>query len=161
MNDQTERQNSTIEMYLGAFINWKQDDWVRLLPIAKFAYNNAKNASTGHILFKLNCGYHPRVSFKEDVNPHSKSRSANKLVRKLRELIEVCCQNLLYIQELQKRAHDKGIKSRNYAPGEKVWLNNKYIKTKKNKKLKSKFFGLFRVLHAVKKQAYKLELPTK
>ena len=32
---------------------------------------------------------------------------------------------------------------------------------KKNKKLKSKFFGPFRVFHAVRKQAYKLKLPTK
>ncbi len=31
----------------------------------------------------------------------------------------------------------------------------------KNKKLESKFFGPFQVLHTVKKQAYKLELPTK
>ncbi len=73
----------------------------------------------------------------------------------------VCCQNLLHAQELQKRAHDKGVKSRSYAPGEKVWLNSKYIKTKRNKKLESKFFGPFRVLHVVGKQVYKLELPTK
>ena len=26
--------------------------------MAKFAYNNSKNASTGHTPFKLNCGYH-------------------------------------------------------------------------------------------------------
>ncbi len=32
---------------------------------------------------------------------------------------------------------------------------------KRNKKLESKFFGPFRVLHTVEKQAYKLELPTK
>ncbi len=129
--------------------------------MAEFTYNNTKNASTGHTLFELNCGYHPKVSFEEDVDPRSKSRSANKLAKELRELIEVCCQNLLYAQELQKRAHDKGVKSRSYAQGEKVWLNSKYIKTKKNKKLESKFFGSFRVLHAVEKQTYKLELPTK
>ncbi len=64
--------------------------------MAEFAYNNAKNASTGHTLFELNCGYHPKVSFKEDIDPRSRSRSANKLAEELRELMEVCCQNLLY-----------------------------------------------------------------
>ena len=111
--------------------------------------------------FELNCGFHPRVSFEEDVDPRSRSRSANELADELRELMEICCQNLLHVQELQKRAHDKGVKSRSYVPGEKVWLNSKYIKTKRNKKLENKFFGPFRVLHAVGKQAYKLELPTK
>ena len=68
--------------------------------MAKFAYNNAKNTSTGNIPFKLNCDYHIRVSFKEDVDPRSKSRSGDKLVGEMRELIEVCCQNLLHAQEL-------------------------------------------------------------
>ena len=73
----------------------------------------------------------------------------------------VCQENLHHAQELQKRAHDKGVKPRSYAPGEKVWLNSKYIKTKRNRKLEAKFFGPFRVLHPVGKQAYKLELPRK
>ncbi len=58
-DDQTERQNSTMEAYLQAFVNFEQNDWARLLPMAEFAYNNAKNASIGHIPFKLNCGFHP------------------------------------------------------------------------------------------------------
>ncbi len=68
--------------------------------MAEFAYNNTKNASTGHTPFELNCGYHSRVSFKEDVDPHSRSRFADKLAEELRELMEVCCQNLLHAQEL-------------------------------------------------------------
>ncbi len=59
--------------------------------MAEFAYNNAKNTSTGHTLFKLNCDYHPRVFFEEDVDPRLRSRSANKLAKKLRELMEFCC----------------------------------------------------------------------
>ena len=129
--------------------------------MAEFAYNNAKNASIGYISFELNCGYHLRVFFDEDIDSRSRSYSADKLAEELRELIEVCCQNLLYAQELQKKAHDKGVKSCSYALGKKVWLNSKYIKIKWNKKLENKFFGPFRVVHVIGKQAYKLELPTK
>ncbi len=64
--------------------------------IAKFAYNNAKNASTSLIPFELNCGYHLKVFFNENVNPRSRSYSINELANKLRELMEVCCQNLLH-----------------------------------------------------------------
>ena len=77
----------------------------------------------------------------------------------LKELMNVYCQNFLQAQDLQKRAHDKEMKPRSYALGEKIWLNSKHIKTKKNRKLEAKFFELFQVLHSVGKQVYKLEFP--
>ena len=82
-NGQTERQNSTMEVYLRAFVNFKQNDWAKLLPMAEFAYNNTKNASTGFTSFELNCGYYPRVSYKEDLDPRSKSRTAEELFSEL------------------------------------------------------------------------------
>ena len=121
-----------MEAYLRAFVNFEQNDWARLLPMAEFAYNNAKNASSGHTPFELNCGYHPRMSYEEDVDPRSKSKSADELSAELRELMIVCQENLHHAQELQKRAHDKGVKPKSYAPDDKVWLNSKYIKTKRN-----------------------------
>ena len=126
--------------------------------MAEFAYNNAKNASFGHTPFELNCGYHPRMSYKEDVDPCSKSKSADKLLTELRELIIVCRKNFYHAQKLQKRAHNKGVKPSSYASSDKIWLNSKYIKTKQNWKLESKFFGPFRILHPFRKQAYKLKL---
>ena len=78
------------ELYLRVFVNCKQDNWAKILPIAEFAYNNAKNASTGYTPFELNCGYHTKVFFKEDVNLRLRSRSVNKLVKELKELMEVC-----------------------------------------------------------------------
>ena len=150
-----------MEVYLRAFVNFEQNDWAKLLPMAEFAYNNAKNASTSHTLFKLNCGFHPQMSYEEDIDPRSQSKSANELSEELRQLMIVCRENLHHAQELQKRAHNKGVKPRSYAPGKKVWLNSKYIKTKRNRKLEAKFFGLFQVLHPVGKQVYKLELPKK
>ena len=105
------------------------------------------------------CSYQPRMSYKEEVDSRSKSKSADKLSAEPKELMIVCWENLYYAQELQKRAHDKSVKPRNYAPSNKIWLNSKYIKTKRNLELETKFFGLFQVLHPVGKQAYKLELP--
>ena len=140
---QTERQNSTMEAYLQAFVNFEQNDWARLLSMVEVAYNNAKNASTGHTSFELNCGYYPRVSCKENLDPHSKSKTAKELSFELQNLMVVCQQNLHYAQELQKRAHDKRVKPQSYVPGNKVWLSSKHLKTKRNCKLEAKFLGLF------------------
>ena len=91
---QTKRQNSTMEAYLRAFVNFKQNNWARLFPMVEFAYNNAKNASIDYTLFELNCGYHPGVSYEKDINPYSKSKSADNFASDLRELMAVCQKNL-------------------------------------------------------------------
>ena len=111
-------------------MNFKQNDWSRLLPIAKLVYNNVKNASTGHMPFELNCVYYPQVSYEEHINLCSKSKSADELFAKLQELMTVCCKNLYHAQGLQKQAHNKGVKPRSYASSNQVWLNSKYIKIK-------------------------------
>ena len=129
--------------------------------MAEFAYNNTKNASTGHTLFKLNCGYHPCVCFEEDTNPRFQLKTSKELSSKLRELMTIYWEKLYHALELQKQAHNKGVKSRSYVHSNKVWLNSKYLKTKQNRKLKAKFFEPFQVLHLVGKQGYKLELPKK
>ena len=86
----SERQNNTMEIYLRAFDNFKQNNLVKLLPMAEFAYNNAKNTSTGYTLFKLNYGYQPCISFEKDTNPHSQSKTSDKLSTELSELMIVC-----------------------------------------------------------------------
>jgi hypothetical protein len=45
-----------IEAYLWSFINYEMDNWVRLLPIAKFAYNNLVIQATGISPFFANYG---------------------------------------------------------------------------------------------------------
>ena len=94
---QTKRQNSKMKVYLWAFVNYEQNDWARLLPMAKFASNNAKNASTGHTPFELNCGFHPRVAYVEDVDPRSRSKTADQLATELQTLMSVCRENLQHV----------------------------------------------------------------
>ena len=150
-----------MEAYFQAFVNFKQNDWVKLLPIVEFTYHNAKNISTNHTPFELYYGYHFCVFFKKDNNPRCQLKIADELSTELQELMIVYWENLFHAQELQKQAHDKGMKPKSYITGDKVWLNNKYIKTKQNRKLEAKFFGPFRILHLVGKQAYKLKSPKK
>ena len=85
-----------MEAYLRAFINFEQNDWARLLLMAEFTYNNAKNVNTGHTPFELNYDYHPQMLYKEKVDSHSKSKSADKLSAELRELMIVCQENLYH-----------------------------------------------------------------
>ena len=85
-----------MEAYLQAFVNFEQNNWAKLLPIAEFAYNNAKNASTSDTPFELNCGYHPRMLYEENVNSRSQSKLADKLLAELKELMIFCREHRYY-----------------------------------------------------------------
>ena len=62
--------------------------------MVKFAYNNMKNASTGHIPFKLNYGFHPQASYKEDVDLYFRLKSVDKLATKFKKLMAIYRKNL-------------------------------------------------------------------
>ena len=147
-----------MEVYLQAFVNFEQNNQAKLLPIVEFAYNIAKNASIGNMPFELNYGYYFCIFFGEDTNSCSLLKTANKLLAKLYKHMTVCQGNFYHTYEFEKQAYNKGVKPKSYDPNKKVWLNNKYIKTKQKQKLKAKFFGLFQMLHLVSKQVYKLKL---
>lgn len=83
-----------MEVYPEAFVNHKQNDQIKWLLIAEFAYNNAKNTSTGHSPFEIICVFYPSASYKDDVDPLSKSKVADKLATELRELTTVYRDNL-------------------------------------------------------------------
>ena len=70
--------------------------------------------------FELNYGYHPWMSYKEEVDLHSKSKSADELSAEQRELMIVCRENLYHAQKLQKQAHNISVKPRSYALSDKV-----------------------------------------
>ena len=108
----TERQNSTLEAYLRSFVSFEQDNWVQYLPMAEFAFNNSKHSSTGLTPFELNCGYHPRMGYEDELDPRSRSRAAGAEVAELKELMDLCKANLRGAQESQARYHNKATKDR-------------------------------------------------
>jgi len=50
---QIEHANQTLEQYIPVYCNYQQD-WLGLLPLAKFAYNNTPSTTTGVTLFFTN-----------------------------------------------------------------------------------------------------------
>jgi len=73
---QTERLNQTIEAYHRAFVTQEQNDWVALLPMAEFAYNNSVTIGNGMSPFYANYGRYPATidppdDKEEPLNPAS------------------------------------------------------------------------------------------
>ena len=78
---QTERQNQTIEAYLRSYCNDKKDDWVSILGLSEFVYNNSKHSSTGLPPFCALYSYNPTLPH------HVKGRVMNKEVPAARERV--------------------------------------------------------------------------
>ena len=60
---QTERVNQILESYLRNYVNYEQDNWAEMLPMAEFAYNNSATTATTISPFFANYGYHPRSNW--------------------------------------------------------------------------------------------------
>ena len=111
--------------------------------------------------FKALLGYYPRMSSKDDHDPRSKSRLADKNAMAFCNLVKELKANLAESQESQMLYHHKNVKIRLYRLREFIWLSGKHIKTKQNPKLKQKYLGPFEILEAAGKQAYRLKLSAK
>ena len=86
---QMERQNSTLEQYLQAYVAYQQDDWVEWLPLAKFAYNNSWQSTTGELPFYLLMGQNPQ--FDDDVTEiPDHSPEVPVVTDRLRPLLRAC-----------------------------------------------------------------------
>ena len=65
---QTEYTNQTLEQFLRIYCNYQQSDWLRLLPLAEFVYNNTPSSTTGVSPFYANKGYHPKMQLQVENN---------------------------------------------------------------------------------------------
>jgi hypothetical protein len=157
---QTERQNQTMEQYLRAFATYEQDNWVDLLPLAEFAYNNSVHVTTRLTPFFANYGYHPEMQFKLPL-PDARFRSekaADERLGRLQTARDRLRESILEAQARQTRY--AGGKEMVFEVGDKVWLSAKHIQTARPlKKLDYKRLGPFKITKVINRNAYRLELP--
>jgi len=158
---QMERQNQTMEQYLRAFCNQEQDNWVELLPLPEFAYNNSMHASTRMTPFWALYNRNHQMQFQAPKPPASHLRSeiqADAVLKGLQEPHRVLRENLLEAQMRQSKY--AGSKEINFKVGDTVWLSTKHLRTTRpSKKLDYKRTGPYTVSSIINRNAYKLELP--
>jgi len=156
---QTERTNQTLEQYLRCYINHRQNNWVSLLPLAQFCFNN-NTAVTGVSPFYANYGFHPTFS-----RNALKSDSSNHLARltseQMKELHEHLKTELEFIaQRMARFANRHRIEGPNLSEGDPVYLARKNIKTKRpSDKLDFKKLGPFKIEKKLGPVTYRLKLP--
>ena len=150
---QRERTNVILEQYLRAYVNYQQDNWTELLPLAEFAYNNSKQLTIKYTPFFANYGYHPTYKSIGHLTPQEYT-NISQPHDTLREEITLA-------QLRQKENYERHRKpDLNLKSGDKVWLNARNIRTTRpSKKLDNKKVEPFTVLAKVGKSSYKLELP--
>ena len=155
---QSEILNQILEQYLRTFCNYHQDDWLELLPFAKFSYNNSTNASMKMTLFYASYGQHPRSVWLSDIQ--EKCVAGNEYVNCLEEIREELRTTLLDAQECMRRQYDgKREPQPNFQVGDKVMLNAKNIQTlQPSKKLDHRMRGPWTIIKRVGPRAFQLDL---
>jgi len=100
-NGQTEWVNRILEQYLQVYINYQQDDWVNLLPLEEFTYNNTSHSASMVTPFFTNNGFNPKleVSLKPVV-----SDSAHQVAADIKELHLYLCYQISHAL-IQHEAH--------------------------------------------------------
>jgi hypothetical protein len=125
-----------------------------LLPIAQYAINTKRSATTGYSPYKANYGYEPFDSQGTSIGTDDKASLINTIHKELQTNIELA-NGRAAVQANKKRIEGPILKE-----GDKVFLLRKNLKTKRPcKKLDYLRIGPFRILEKRGLVNYKLELP--
>ncbi len=156
---QTERTNQTMEQYLRCYVNYDQDNWVQLLPIAQLAFNNSTGPA-GISPFYANHGFHPRI----DRDPKGIQPLAEKANVSVSKLQALHAKMKTQIEQLRQRTAATANKKRSEGPdfqeGEMVYLSRKNIKTQRpSEKLDHTKLGPFRIRERKGPVTFKLDIP--
>jgi len=160
-DSQTERLNQTIEAYLQAFVSKEQDDWVRLLAMAEFAYNNSTTTGNGTSPFYANYSFHLAA-----INPASTEpfNPASQLYAHWMHTVHD--ESRKGLEDAQERMRRYTNPTRKEPPAYQVadleMLNGRNIKTRRpSKKLDHKNHGPFQIEKIVSPLAVRLVLSRK
>ena len=161
----TERMNDTVEVFFRVFVNYDQDNWVALLPMAELAINNRNAASTGVSPFFLAHGYHAtplEVPYEEVQNGSQRSpvQKANALIQKMKEATEWAQSAMAMAQQIQEeQANRTRQQGTAFKVGDKAWLDLRNVRTTRaNKKMDVKY-AKYTITEVIGSHSFRLDTP--
>lgn len=149
--------NQGLEIYLRAYVDFFQDDWMNWLPFAELAYNNRHHSANGMSPFYAEYGYNP--SFSIDPVASQSVAAADERLENIRRVQDELKHLLEMTAERMKRFHDAWVdEAPDYIPGDLVYLERADLRsTRPSAKLDFKRFGPFKISQKISNTAYRVE----
>ncbi|KAF8750799.1 hypothetical protein RHS01_09192 [Rhizoctonia solani] len=144
-NGQTERVNPTVEHFLRAYSGINQKGWVKWLPMAEFAYNNAVHSSTSKSPFKALHGWEPSLTPSNVPTDVPKADDiASQMESQWREIEAALRQS-----KTRMTAGEAG-EPISFEEGEEAWLDARNVKLKTlSPKLTEQRLGPFKITEKI------------
>lgn len=163
IDGQTERVNQCLESYLRNMTFQEPKNWYSWLALAEWWYNTTYHTSIQMTPFKALYGYTP-PQVNEFSVPCNVSAEARVTLEEKEVILQNLKENLELAQKRMKHFADKNRTKRTFEIGDMVYLKlQPYRQTafgiRGSLKLRSKYYGTFKITQKVGKVAYKLQLP--
>ena len=156
----TEVVNKQISTTLRHYVNKFTNDWSSYLGLVQLSINARVHSSTSLSPYYLNFGRHPTMHQLTEASSRTENESTNRILRNIRQAVQVAAKNIVKAQDLQKKYADRKRTDIEFAVGEEVLLSTKNLSLKDKriaKKLTSKFIGPFTITKA-NPPSYELDL---
>ncbi|GBM27758.1 Retrovirus-related Pol polyprotein from transposon 412 [Araneus ventricosus] len=162
-NGLTERFNKTLADMLSMYVNIEQRNWDEILPFVTFAYNTAKQETTGFTPFYLLHGREAETTLDtmlpvcpDDVDNDYTSR----MITRAEESRQLARLHTLKAQDKDRRRYDSKHRMVSFVPGDLVWV---FTPIRKKKVLRTcsdtlrRYFGPYQVLHRLSDVTYEVQ----
>jgi len=145
---------------LTCFVNERQDNWDKWLPMAKFAYNNHIHSSMQHTPFFIDTGQHLHMGFEPAQLP-TKVEAVLEFVNHMKDTLSKAQAALAKPKDDMAHYYNQHrMPAPIFAASDKVFLDASNIRTTRpSGELSHHFLGPFPVVHPVGLHAYHLQLP--
>ncbi|GBN19044.1 hypothetical protein AVEN_4898-1 [Araneus ventricosus] len=159
-NGLTERFNKTLADMLSMYVDVEQRNWDQILPFVTFAYNTARQETTGLTHFYLLKGREAETTL-DTIVPYSPDGATQDYLQRLLNQTEESRQ-LARLRTLEAQQKDRSIynakhRSVKYNPGDLVWIFTPVRKVGFSEKLLKKYFRPYQVVLKLSEVTYEVQ----